>query len=51
MTNLHPASRKLRRRAVRIVMSLAQVDEGRAEELLAACHGSVHDAVERARSG
>ncbi len=49
MTNLHPASRKLRKRALRIVMSLAEVDEDRASALLDECHGSVHDAVERAR--
>jgi len=49
MTNLHPASRKLERRALRIVMSLGKVDERRARQLLRECHGSVHDAVERAR--
>ena len=30
MTNLHPTSRKLERRAVQIVMSLGQVDRARA---------------------
>jgi N-acetylmuramic acid 6-phosphate etherase len=49
MTNLHPASRKLRRRALRIVMSLGGVDEHRAAALLDAHHGSVHDAVQAAR--
>lgn len=49
MTNLHPASRKLRRRAVRMVMELGRVDEAEAERLLALCHGSCHDAIERAR--
>lgn len=49
MTNLHPASRKLRRRALRIVMALGHVDEGRARELLDAHHGSVHDALQAAR--
>jgi N-acetylmuramic acid 6-phosphate etherase len=49
MTNLHPASRKLERRALRIVMSLGKVDERLARQLLRECHGSVHDAVERAR--
>jgi N-acetylmuramic acid 6-phosphate etherase len=51
MSNLHPASRKLRRRAVGILVSLAGVDETRAEALLDECHGSVHDALERARRG
>ncbi len=49
MTNLHPASRKLRRRAVEIVMSLASVDRARAEALLDEAHGSVHDALALAR--
>ena len=49
MTNLHPASRKLRRRAVRIVMALGHVDERSARELLDAHHGSVHDALQAAR--
>ncbi|MAE96424.1 MAG: N-acetylmuramic acid 6-phosphate etherase [Planctomycetota bacterium] len=49
MTNLHPASRKLRRRAVRIVMSLGEVDQPTAERLLDATHGSVHDALRLAR--
>lgn len=50
MTNLHPASRKLRRRAVRMVMELGAVDEPEAERLLEAAHGSCHDAIERARA-
>lgn len=49
MTNLHPASRKLRRRALRIVMSLGGVDEHRAAALLDTHYGSVHDAVQAAR--
>jgi N-acetylmuramic acid 6-phosphate etherase len=49
MTNLHPASRKLERRAIRIVMSLGGVDWARARELLRTCHGSAHDAIELAR--
>ena len=51
MTNLHPASRKLERRAVRIVMSLGEVDRERAKQLLQQCHGSAHDAIELARRG
>lgn len=51
MTNLMPSSRKLRRRAVRIVSALGGVDAERARALLDACHGSVQDAVERARRG
>jgi len=51
MTNLHPASRKLRRRALRIVMSLTGLDESAAKSLLDANHGSVHDALESARNG
>lgn len=49
MKHLVPASRKLRHRAVRIVASLAGIDEERARVLLEECHGSVHDAVRRAR--
>ncbi len=48
MTNLNPASAKLRRRAERIVMSLAGVDREQAVALLEACGGSVADAVSRA---
>lgn len=50
MSNLHPSSRKLRRRALGIVMSLGSVDEPTARRLLDASHGSVHDALRRARS-
>lgn len=49
MTNLHPASRKLRRRAIGIVMELAEVDEATARQLLDASHGSVADALAKAR--
>jgi len=49
MKNLHPASRKLRERALRIVVSLTGVDEARAAALLDECHGSVQDAIELAR--
>jgi N-acetylmuramic acid 6-phosphate etherase len=49
MTNLAPASRKLERRALRILMTLGGVDAGRARRLLEECSGSVHEALERAR--
>lgn len=49
MTNLHPVSRKLRERALRMVMSLGAVDQDRARVLLEAHHGSVHDALEALR--
>ena len=49
MTNLNPASEKLRRRAERIVMSLAEVDQERAAALLEACGGNVVAAISRAR--
>ena len=49
MTNLVPASRKLKKRAVRIVMSLARVDEQRAGALLEECEGDINRAVARAR--
>jgi N-acetylmuramic acid 6-phosphate etherase len=46
MTNLVPASRKLERRALRILMTLGGVDEREARALLDACHGSVSDALD-----
>ena len=49
MVNLAPASAKLRERARRIVSTLAEIDESRAEALLEACGGNVNDAVARAR--
>jgi N-acetylmuramic acid 6-phosphate etherase len=49
MVNLSPASKKLRQRAVRVVMSLAKVDERRAAELVEGCDGSVGAAVALAR--
>ena len=49
MTNLKPASRKLRKRAMRIVMSLGGVSEDRARELLEACGGNLPEAIENAR--
>ncbi|MCP5069565.1 MAG: N-acetylmuramic acid 6-phosphate etherase [bacterium] len=45
MANLNPASRKLQHRAVRIVMSLANVDEPTARKSLTANEGSVQDAI------
>ena len=49
MTNLLPASRKLRARGLRILMELGRVDEARAQDLLEHSHGSVHDALEMLR--
>jgi N-acetylmuramic acid 6-phosphate etherase len=49
MTNLRPASSKLARRALRIVMALAGVTEGEAQRLLSACRGRVYEAVALAR--
>jgi N-acetylmuramic acid 6-phosphate etherase len=51
MTNLVPASRKLERRALRILMDLGDLCEERARALLADCRGSVGDALERLRRG
>lgn len=45
MANLNPASRKLQQRAVRIVMSLADVDEASARSLLEATDGDVQRAL------
>jgi N-acetylmuramic acid 6-phosphate etherase len=50
MTNLTPVSRKLHRRAVRIVSTLAQVDTERAERLLEAHSGSISDALRVGRA-
>ncbi len=49
MTNLMPASSKLRGRAVRIVSNLADISEEEAARLIEECHGSANDALERAR--
>jgi N-acetylmuramic acid 6-phosphate etherase len=49
MTHLAPVSDKLRRRAVRIVMTLGPTDEARATSLLHDCAGDVAAAVARAR--
>jgi N-acetylmuramic acid 6-phosphate etherase len=51
MTNLVPASRKLERRALRILMSLGGIEEAAARDLLARCHGSVSEALETLRRG
>ena len=50
MTNLTPVSRKLHRRAVRIVSTLARVDTERAERLLEAHSGSISDALRVGRA-
>lgn len=50
MTSLRPASRKLRRRALEILVALGGVDEARAEHLLEECDGSVSEALVRLRS-
>jgi N-acetylmuramic acid 6-phosphate etherase len=49
MTNLVPASRKLERRALRILTKLGAIDETQARKLLRECHGSVQDALARLR--
>lgn len=49
MTNLMPASSKLRRRAIRIVSTLAEIPEAEAAALVEECHGSAQEALERAR--
>jgi N-acetylmuramic acid 6-phosphate etherase len=51
MTNLVPASRKLERRALRILMTLGGVDEAAARSLLEACSGSVSEALDVLRRG
>lgn len=49
MTNLVPASRKLERRALRILMTLGDLAEDQARSLLSECRGSVSDALGRLR--
>ena len=49
MKNLVPASRKLERRALRILCALGEIDEAKALDLLRECHGSVQDALARLR--
>ena len=50
MSNLRPASGKLRDRAVRIVMSVGEIDRGTALDLLANCDNDVAEATRRARA-
>jgi N-acetylmuramic acid 6-phosphate etherase len=49
MANLVPASAKLQDRALRILMSLGQLDRARAQDLLEACDGDVSEASRRAQ--
>jgi N-acetylmuramic acid 6-phosphate etherase len=49
MTSLRPISNKLRRRALRIVMAIGEVDEPAARELLEASGGDVRAALAGAR--
>jgi N-acetylmuramic acid 6-phosphate etherase len=49
MTNLLPASQKLRDRGVRIVMEMGRLDRARAEALLESCGGDVALASRRAQ--
>lgn len=49
MSQLRPASVKLRDRAVRILMELGRLDHARAESLLASCGGDVAEATRRAQ--
>jgi N-acetylmuramic acid 6-phosphate etherase len=49
MSQLRPASAKLRDRAVRILMELGRLDHARAESLLATCGGDLAEATRRAQ--
>jgi N-acetylmuramic acid 6-phosphate etherase len=49
MSQLRPASAKLRDRAVRILMELGRIDEARAQALLESCGGDVAEAARRAQ--
>jgi N-acetylmuramic acid 6-phosphate (MurNAc-6-P) etherase len=49
MSQLRPASAKLRDRAVRILMELGRTDEVRARALLESCGGDVAEAARRAQ--
>jgi N-acetylmuramic acid 6-phosphate etherase len=49
MTNLVPASRKLERRALRILVTLGGASEEHARRALEECRGSLSDALERLR--
>jgi N-acetylmuramic acid 6-phosphate etherase len=50
MTNLVPSSRKLEERALRILCERAGASEAEARAALAACHGSVSEALARLRA-
>ena len=50
MSNLRPASDKLVDRAVRILMSIGQLDRAEAAKLLADCENDVGEATRRARA-
>jgi N-acetylmuramic acid 6-phosphate etherase len=49
MSQIRPASAKLRDRAVRILMELGRLDEARAESLLTSCGNDVAEAARRAQ--
>lgn len=49
MSQIRPASAKLRDRAVRILMELGGLDEARAESLLSSCGNDVAEAARRAQ--
>jgi N-acetylmuramic acid 6-phosphate etherase len=49
MSQIRPASAKLRDRAVRILMELGRLDEARAESLLSSCGNDVAEAARRAQ--
>lgn len=49
MSQLRPASAKLRERAVGILMELGRLDRARAESLLASCGGDLAEATRRAQ--
>ena len=50
MSNLRPASDKLRDRALRIIMSLGRLDREAALDLLEDCDNDVGEATRRARA-
>ena len=50
MSNLRPASDKLRDRAVRIIMELGDLDHGTSLELLRECNDDVGEATRRAKA-
>ena len=51
MSNLMPASEKLRERALRIIMSLGALEREEAVDLLRRCDGDVANATRLAREG